>query len=549
MATTDGAADRGRLGRRQIGLAVAAGWLTGHAGAATAQSGRQAAPAGGGTLRVYADAFSVDPRLAWTVGANALADSLIDRDPTTLEFTPWLAESWEVDGDATAFTFTLRENITFSNGDPLDAAAVKANFDGAVADLKAGGGWYIRGVFDHYLGTEVIDARRFTVRFSAGNAPFLANVSTSQLAIIHPGDFAKTLDERRNFGVIGSGPFVVGAVKPRVSLRLVRRADYAWPSRLARRQGPAGLEAIEIVVVPEAGVREGALRSGEAGLILRPTPEGVTRLPKDEIEVSWRQQTGIGKSLNVNLRAEKLRQLELRQAVLKAIDRRELAELVSGPASRPAGSILASATYGYHDFSDTLLAYDPEGARALLEKIGWVAGGGRFRRRQGRTLSLSLVWDDSHTTEEFVTLIKDQLARVGIDLSLTFRKITQASAEFREGRYDFWYQNGTRADPDVLRKTYSNAGVALDANVRYVDSAEITGSGELEALLQRSNLVPDSPERLEILRRAQEILLQYAIRIPVEDNPQIVIAAARQVGGLRFSPLGEPVFADVALRR
>lgn len=253
-----------------------------------------AKPRDGGTLRIYADSFSVDPRQQWTVGAGTLTDSLVDRDPKTLEFAPWLAESWSINEDATEYAFRLRPGVTFSNGDPLDAVAVKANFDGAVADLKQGGGWYIRGIFDNYIETKIIDRLNFIVRFSASNAPFLANVSTDQLGIVHPSTFSKTLDERKNFGVVGTGAFVVASVKPQLSLRLSRRKDYAWPSKYARHQGPAHLDAIEITVVPEDGVRDGALQSGEADVIVRPTSEGVSSLAKQGYHVLWRQQTGIG---------------------------------------------------------------------------------------------------------------------------------------------------------------------------------------------------------------------------------------------------------------
>src|ERR1700704_5838230 len=73
------------------------------------------------------------------VGLNAslnigrqLVDSLIDQDPQSGEFKPWLAESWQVNDTATSFTFKLRQGATFSDGTPVDASAVKNNFDAVV---------------------------------------------------------------------------------------------------------------------------------------------------------------------------------------------------------------------------------------------------------------------------------------------------------------------------------------------------------------------------------------------------------------------------------
>src|SRR5690606_31634445 len=58
-----------------------------------------------------------------------LVDSLLSQDPETGELGPWLAESWTVSDDATAFTFTLREGVTFSDGTPLTSHVVLDTFD------------------------------------------------------------------------------------------------------------------------------------------------------------------------------------------------------------------------------------------------------------------------------------------------------------------------------------------------------------------------------------------------------------------------------------
>src|SRR5699024_6484700 len=92
-------------------------------------------PVSGGTLKfaVGSDAGCIDPQ---QVGSNdsiystrQLVDSLTDQDPETGEIVPWLATDWDINDDVTEFTFTLQPDATFSNGDPVDAAAVAANFD------------------------------------------------------------------------------------------------------------------------------------------------------------------------------------------------------------------------------------------------------------------------------------------------------------------------------------------------------------------------------------------------------------------------------------
>src|SRR5882757_2701935 len=98
-----------------------------------------AAPSGpprpGGTLRVAvsSDAGCLDPQQVisndtiWA--ARQLVDSLTDQDPNTGQVTPWLATSWQTNADATGYTFTLRPDVTFSDGSPLTAQVIKENFD------------------------------------------------------------------------------------------------------------------------------------------------------------------------------------------------------------------------------------------------------------------------------------------------------------------------------------------------------------------------------------------------------------------------------------
>lgn len=60
---------------------------------------------------------------------RTLTDSLVDQDPKTGKIVPWIATKWTVSPDARTYVFTLRKGGTFSDGTPIDAAAVKANFD------------------------------------------------------------------------------------------------------------------------------------------------------------------------------------------------------------------------------------------------------------------------------------------------------------------------------------------------------------------------------------------------------------------------------------
>lgn len=502
----------------------------------------------GGTLRIYSSTTSVDPRQQHGPWGRALADSLVDRDPETQEFSPWLAEEFTVDEDSTEFTFVLREGITFSDGTALDAAAVAANLDGAVQDLEQGGGWYVRGLFDHYEGTEQVDELTAVVRFSEPNVAFLPTVATSQLAIIAPTEFERTLEERALTGVVGSGPFVLDEVTPDESIRLVRREDYAWQSSLARHDGDASLEAIEIGLVTEIGVQTSALQSGEVDLIQTNFPADViTQIEATGSKIAYRSQVGIGMSIEINFHDPLTSQLPVRRALQKAIDREAVSSLVYGATSPAATSIITSSTFGHAEFSADLLARDVDAAKTILEDDGWALGEDGIYAKDGTRLSLSYITWTGALYEDLSALIKEQYAEAGIELNLTF-DATAPSIFTDSGEHALHFRNTTRADPDVLRKVYGNAAHEGDPAILYTDSAAVTSSGtELEEVLQASSVESDEDQRIELLHRAQEILLEDALRIPVVDNAVYVVGYAPNVQSIWHNSLSEPVLHDVWL--
>jgi peptide/nickel transport system substrate-binding protein len=169
--------------------------------ASTSAAADAGPPQNGGTLKVafFPDnsAFAcVDPfQTYWiehrTVIRN-VADSLTDQDPSNGDIKPWIAQRWEVTPDGKQYTFHLRDGVTFSDGTPLDAAAVKANADGWRATVAqthgaAFGSSYILGL----SGADVLDPKTVRFDFATPNSSFLQATSTTNLALISPASFRK----------------------------------------------------------------------------------------------------------------------------------------------------------------------------------------------------------------------------------------------------------------------------------------------------------------------------------------------------------------------
>lgn len=205
---------------------------------AACSSGSSTSPAGGASAKPHAgghltfalgsDPICVDPHQAATndavYAARGLVDSLTDQDSATGRIAPWLATSWEVSPDASAFTFHLRDGATFSDGTPVDAQSVKANFD-AVVKLGAKsifGSGYLSG----YRSTEVIDAHTAKVTFDHPNAQFLQATSTTTLGLLAPASLKRSAESLCAGPLTGSGPFTLDSYTPGRSVELSRRANY-----------------------------------------------------------------------------------------------------------------------------------------------------------------------------------------------------------------------------------------------------------------------------------------------------------------------------------
>jgi peptide/nickel transport system substrate-binding protein len=495
-------------------------------GAPAAPAGDPGLPQPGGTLRVAvgSDQGCVDPQ---QVGSNdtiyslrQVVDSLTDQDPDTGELRPWLATSWESNADATAYTFTLREGVTFSDGSPLDAAAVRANFD-AVQRLGPRGS-LPKGYLAGYAGTTVESPTRFTVAFDEPNVQFLQGTSTHSLGILSAATVAKS-DDERCASVVGSGPFVIESYVRDESIALARRAGYAWGSSLWQQPGEAHLDRIEFRVVPESGVRVGSLQSGEVDAIGNIAQQDEAVLTAAGAQLLARPNPGVPFGISFNHATAIGGDPAVREAVSLAIDRAEVVATVYTSQTRPATSALASTTPGYADQS-ALLGFDPVRAGSVLDAAGWLPGPDGVRAKAGQPLVVELTWfANAAANRPTVELIQQQLRRVGIDLRLREKPIAENTPTMQTGDFTAVWGNLTRADPDILRTQYSTAG----------NNYYRLPPGPLDALLAQQAAQPEEAARAALVARAQQLLVRERHTVPVVELTT-VLGVAAHVQGVRF---------------
>lgn len=522
---------------RHFGKSVAAGLLATLVFNTPAVFAENAKPQEGGVLRV---AFEGDPNCVdpHQVGNNTalnigrqLTDSLTDQNPETGEIVPWLATKWTVSDDNRTFTFTLREGVSFSDGTPFNAEAVKANIESIVAlGAKSSlGSTYLVGLDK----VEATSPDTVVIRFSQPSAQFLQATSTMTLGFFSRATLGTTPEERCQGKLIGTGPFTLDEFVSNQHVKLSRRDDYAWPSSLAAHQGKPWLEGITISIVPESGVRLGSLVSGQIDVSTGVLPQDERPLEAQGLPVLARTNPGVVYNLFANEAKPIASEKAVRQAILKAINRDELKDVLS-KYQNPASGTLASTTPFYKDQS-AALAFDPDGARKLLDEAGWAPGADGIRVKDGKPLSFRLsYWQNA----SFLELVQQQLRVVGIDLQLNRTTISQVTAIQQSKDFVFQFYNLTRADPDVLRTVF----LAQGRNVNFREP------GEVDDLLIRSSATLDQQKRKELIGRASDLLIQEGHSIPLVELVTVV-ATGKNVHGLHFEASSRLQFYDTWIAR
>ncbi|MFI5953721.1 ABC transporter substrate-binding protein [Cryptosporangium sp. NPDC051539] len=472
----------------------------------TSESGT---PTSGGTLTfaVGSDQGCVDPQ---QVGSNdtiyslrQIVDSLTDQDPRTGKIVPWLAESWDVSPDAKTFTFHLKSGTTFSDGTPVDAAAVKANFDaapklGPKAQLAIG---YLSGL----TSTKVLDPKTVEVTFAQPNAQFLQATSTFSLGLVSIASTRKTPDQRCTDGVVGSGPFVLDQYVANQSITLSKRKGYRWGSSLWTKKGEAYLDKLVFRVIPEAGVRTGSLQSGQVDAIGSVGLADESALKAGGVVLNARANPGLVFGLLFNNSGALGKDPAVRHAVLAAIDRQQIVDAIFPTGSKPATSILAHTTPYYANLS-AKLAHDPDQAKTLLDAAGWKAGPDGIRTKNGIRLSLAVTWaPNAATNQPTLELLQQQLKAVGVEITLKEIQIAQFTEVLVSGKFDVFWGNATRADPDILRSSFSTHL----ANFYHLSPSA------LDQALAGQAAASDPAKRGALVKQAQELIVENAYAVPV----------------------------------
>ncbi len=526
---------------------VAAASLTACASQQPAAGGASAAgePVSGGALTYleYQPYTNLYPPQAGFYPNGGLVNNITSRltwqNPETLEIEPWVATDWTVNADATEYTFDLRDDVTFSDGTALDAAAVAKNFDTyglGNADL----GLTVSEAINNYASSEVVDADTVTFRFSAPAPGFLQATSTINSGLLSPATLDRSLEELgagNATDIVGSGPFVISDEKLGTELTLQARDDYDWAPPSFEHQGRAYLDEIHLIVTPEDSVRIGSLLSGQADYIRYVQAFDEARVESGGFELYAPQTRGVNNSLSLRFTNPLLSDIRVRQALVAGVDSQEVVDTVFTENYPRATSALSASALGYKDESE-YYEYDPDKAEELLDEAGWEPGGDGIREKDGQRLSLDVYEAKAQPlSKQTLELVSQQLKKIGVELNVKSADAGTYAEDIKDPlKTPLYHSMVGRADLDVIKSQY----FTKNRNTLLSDDAK------LDALLLAVASTPDPDERVAASQAVQDYLAEQAYVIPLFEEPQ-VYGAAPYVHGIEFESVARPLFYDVWL--
>ncbi len=477
---------------------------------------------------------SFDPQIGSSselgIPLRSVYDTLVYRDPQTLDFVPGLATSWTISPDGLAYTFALRQGVTFHDGTPFNAQAVAANLDRITNPMTASQ----KAVFllGPYTGYEIVDDYTIRLLLSEAYSPLLDSLSQVYLGIASPTALSEYSNERYQFHQVGTGPFEFVEYVPGDHLTIRRNLDYAWGPSFYQPSTPDSVDEIEFRFYDQdPSARALALENGDVQVVGELLPVDARALSASSA-VQLQPTTIPGQPLQflMNTKLYPTDNLQVRQALLYGTNREAIIDAVFQRFSPVAWGPLAAATQFYTGDVRGAYDYDPTQARSLLQAAGYSdTDNDGYVDFGGADLEVTVIAPNWGLIPETVQLLQDQWREVGV--KLTIDSVPSASLLFQhvdDGKYNLvaWYEFGV--DPSILNRYFMSTG---DHNWTGFSDAD------LDNLLTEAVSQTDPDARRSLYNQAQRTIMEQALVLPIRDYVNLN-GSSTTIEGLTYDAYG-----------
>lgn len=495
---------------RRLGVLILAAAVTATvAGTALAQ----ATPRHGGTLvvSVTRQPTHLDPLLAINNSEYMLAGMMysgLTRLNPAMKPVPDLASKWTHNADLTQWTFDLRHNATFTNGQPVTASDVVATFD-AILNPKTGspGRKNIGPITKvEALGTYQV---RFTTSGPAANLPVsLAYVNAKIVPkSILDGDMAKL--ETHDYG---SGPFILKSFTPGQSAVLVRNPHYFI-------QGRPYVNEVKQVVYPDTTSEVTAFLNGEIDLMPQlPVPD-VKRVSDAKGVTVLRTHSGRYVDVVMRNTVKPFTDVRVRRALQLSIDRKALVNILLDGYGQVAYDTPISPAYRYYDKSLPKIQQNILEARKLLKEAGYP---------HGLNLTLYAANKPAIRTELGVA-IKSMAKPAGFNIDVkTIPYSTYLSQVWRKAPFYIGYYNMQATENGIFQLTFTSTSAWNESQ---------WNNTQFDSLVSRALQTADPAQRAKLYGQAQ-VLMEKDVPVIIPVFLDLLAAEHDYVKAYKLTPTG-----------
>jgi len=446
---------------------------------------------------------------------DLVAEPLVVYSTDLTELHPAFAESFTLTDDY--IEFVLPADARFSNGDKLDAEAVKASTERFLAISE-----YVDDL-DTLTSIDVIDERTVRYNFSAPSPYSIADIASLFCGIVDVAEVGHVGDWEFNRCPVMNGAYYVDEWVEGSHLVLKRNEYFHTNNPALKNHGLPNFETIVIRFIPDGEERMRELDAGRVDIAYHaPTYRWAELEANSNYNVWSYQQPGVC-YLNLQTNQEPLRDIRVRQALTYAVDRDAINEVLGGIVT-PFYGFLVPAQAGYsaeeeEKLSETL-RYDPEHARALLAEAGWkdIDGDG-IVEKNGEPLSFyMMIPSDRYSFMTAGGVLEKQFAAIGVDTEVLYEPAEYIKERMRADDYTI----GSRAyewnDADILYWCFTE-----ESGYRWEDQ-------ELTALLNTARHINDPDERAEAYVAVSERLMQDFKAIALYADNFIIVSKSNLTG-------------------
>ena len=510
--------------KRLLLAAAAAGLLAGAGGAR------------GGDLEIVfaedrVDHRTYDPRVTQSRHEEQVIvqvfDQLLSADENG-NLHPGLARSWQVSEDNLSYTFQLRDDVTFHDGTPFNAEAVKFTFD-TIVDPELGSQGAV-DIIGPYASTEVLGDHEVRVNFSRPYGAALGAFAETELSIVSPAAVEAKGNDGFAQSPVGTGPFRFAAWEKGKRIVLERNDDYDWAPEYMSRQGPSQVSRAVVRFIPDASTRVAALEAGEVQV-----SELVPALDMRRFSGTGEFATMVGNAAGLpfgalfNTSKGVFADRAVRQAFMHAVDRPTLAANLFFGFADPAYGPISSSTPSYWPGNDAYFPFDLDKANALLEGAGWTLGDDGIRRKDGRTLS---VYFPALLEPDTAVAVQADVRRAGFDVNVeNVMKARQDELIFAND-YDMLVIRWVSNDPGVLSIPFHSRNIVEPGKFKF-NWARYADAG-MDEMLEDAESAGTAQERDRLYGAIQKQIMDEAIFLPIHNQVQ-TIAHTSGLTGFRLA--------------